>query len=347
MALVRIVSLSWLLAVTAPQVHGGSIEPVVAFSLSDSLLVDVNANGIAEAGDTLLYHGRLTNVGNLIGLAAQVELTPGIGASLVAGSVLISDDNASNGHVLIGNTPGDADVLIFLGTLRANGGSAEFSLHARINEPVPDGLTSIMTQGEVTGANFTRSLSLDPDHGSTDGATVTPVQAATPQPELSAILSVVAGKDINGNQQLDGNEVAHVSVIIRNNGDISANSVEYQHTLPAELSTATGASIWSADLGNLAPGDTTWLSYELKLQSDLRGSKWLRLQGRVSAANHQLLMTSDPASPAAAEATPLAVHGSPIAVPTSSAWSRCLLATLFLVTAFSLTRCRIPRSFGH
>ena len=347
MSLARIICLSWLLALTVPQAHGGSIEPDVQFSLSDTLVVDANDNGVAEPGDTLQYQGRLTNVGNLIGLAAQVELTPGTGATLVPGTVHISDHNASNGHVLIGNSTGDTDVLIFLGTLSAGGGSAEFSLQARIDEPLPDGTISVSTQGEVTGANFTRSLSIDPDHSSADGATVTPVQSLTPQPQLAATLNVVPGQDINGNRRLDGTEVAQVSVAIRNIGDVAAHSVQYRHRLPAALLANDGTAEFSADLGILAPGEITQLDYQLNLQSDLRGSKWLSLQGLVSAADHATVLTSDPLSPDAALATPLAVHGAPIAVPTSNVWSLCLLSALMLLSGFWLTQRRTRPGSGH
>lgn len=319
----KVLMFAWLIAGPAA---AGSIEPNVQFSLADELALDHNGNGRAEPGDIIVYVGQVSNSGNLLALAAQVAVTPGSGATLLTGSVVIDPANHSSGFVLSGNDAGEAAAVVFLGTLLAGGGTAGFQFAATIDDPLPLGIDQIQTQGQVTGANFTASDSIDPDFPTTGGVTVTAVFPAAVAPLLEASLSVSSIDDVNGNGRLDVHEWAELTVHIANVGDGAALNVAYQHHFPVHLRGSGGQTNVSVSLGDLAAATETAHAYWVRPVFHLVGARHIDLQGVVTADHHDGLPTDNRATPRLQDTTPLAVHGSPpMGIPAMGP-----VATLFL-----------------
>lgn len=141
--------------------------PVVGASKTAALLVDLDGDGAADPGDTLLYTVTLTNTGLGDATAVVFADAPDPATALVVGSVV-----PSQGTVLVGNTAGDTTVQVDVGPLAASGGSATIAFQALIDDPPPAGVFSVANQGQVSGGNFAPFLTDDPATGAAADPTV-------------------------------------------------------------------------------------------------------------------------------------------------------------------------------
>jgi uncharacterized repeat protein (TIGR01451 family) len=127
-------------------------------TLADAFLTDADGSGFFSPGDTLRYTAELRNEGSVD--AETVRLTDGLDEDLllVPGSV-----TASRGTVSSGNAAADSDVSVDLGTLAAGGDSATVTFDATLNPFLPDDVTAVQTQGQVTAAAVGLVPTDDPD----------------------------------------------------------------------------------------------------------------------------------------------------------------------------------------
>src|SRR6185369_15935972 len=118
------------------------------------LVVDVNANGQVNPGDTLQYTVVITNTGNQNAAGAVFTNLAPLNTQLVVGSV-----TTTQGSVTTGNTGGDTSVAV--------------------NIALPPGVTQITCQGTVTGTNFPPKVTDNPATGTPDDPTAITVTVAT------------------------------------------------------------------------------------------------------------------------------------------------------------------------
>ncbi|MGI9433100.1 MAG: hypothetical protein ACR2PQ_12840 [Myxococcota bacterium] len=149
---------------------GNVLPPELAIGLlrvhvADALVNDADGSGFFSPGDTLRYTADLVNQGSVDADTLQLVDGLGEGLLLVPGSV-----TTSRGTVTSGNLPGDSGVVVDLGTLAAGGDTATVSFEAVLNPLLPDGVTSVQTQAEVTGADVGVVPSDDPDAEGPPGA---------------------------------------------------------------------------------------------------------------------------------------------------------------------------------
>ncbi len=138
----------------------------------DSLAVDADGNGVVSPGDTILYAITITNSGDDPATSAMFYDAPDGNTSLVIGSVQVS-----YGTIISGNSPGDIDVLVDIGTISATT-SVTVNFRVTINDPFPPGVPEVVNYGMVgfndeTGAPR-GEITDDPDTPGVD-YTYTPV----------------------------------------------------------------------------------------------------------------------------------------------------------------------------
>lgn len=94
---------------------------------------------------------------------------------------------ATQGSVLTGNVAGDTTIGVDLGTLNAGGGSATVTYEVTLNDPFPEGVTTVINQGLVSGSNFPNVPTDDPSTAPMDDPTVVSivVRAVAEIPTLS------------------------------------------------------------------------------------------------------------------------------------------------------------------
>jgi uncharacterized repeat protein (TIGR01451 family) len=131
------------------------IEPDITFTKSDEFL-DVDGNGVLNIGDTIRYTVIASNAaeaGNAGEVLFYSQVDPN--TNLIVGSV-----STSQGIIASGNTSGDTEINVDLGTL-LKGTSATITFDVKVSS-VGEG-NIISCQGILSGSNFDDILSDDPD----------------------------------------------------------------------------------------------------------------------------------------------------------------------------------------
>lgn len=131
--------------------------PAVSATKSAAVVVDADADGRADPGDTVEYTVVVTSTGtqDAVGLSFNDMLD--VNTSLVVGSV-----TTTQGTVVVGNSAGDTSVAVDVGTLGGLGGAATLVFRATLADPFPSGVLSITNQGSVVGTNVSVVLTDDP-----------------------------------------------------------------------------------------------------------------------------------------------------------------------------------------
>jgi uncharacterized repeat protein (TIGR01451 family) len=154
--------------------------PRIAAELQDSFARDLLGNGLAVAGDDLVYVLTVSNpsLTAALDLVVATPLDPHL--SLDVGSV-----TTTAGVVTAGNAAGDAVATVHLPSL-APGDSFTIRFTATVG-PLPAGLRLLSTQSTLTGGNFSPTVSDDPDTPEPLDPTTTPVGAAPGPPPVQSI----------------------------------------------------------------------------------------------------------------------------------------------------------------
>ncbi len=184
-----------------PTIIPVSGTPVISATKADLLFVDANGNGQLDPGETVRYTVVITDTGNVD--VSGVVFSSGIdpNTQLVVGSV-----TTSQGTVTTGNSGGDTSVSVNVGTVSGGGGSVTIQFDVTVNNPFPPGVTQIACQGTVTGSNISPTPTDDPDTGTPNDPTVTPVVTAvvTEIPTLDqwGLLALIAALFVVGASRL-------------------------------------------------------------------------------------------------------------------------------------------------
>ncbi len=224
-------------------------DPLLEAFKSDALLTDNDLDSVPSPGDVLRYTVLIDNVGNvgLTGLAFND--TPGANTQLVPGSVV-----TTLGTVLMGNGAGDTDVSVDIGSL-GGGAQVTITFDVTINNPLPAGVIQVVNQGFVSSDQLPDEPTDDPDGGSEDEPTPTPV-TATPILELDKSVTLLTDADGNGVPS-PGDTLSYTLTAI-NIGNAAATGVVITDTPDANGTFIAGSVISTAGLvtiGNTA-GDT-------------------------------------------------------------------------------------------
>ncbi|GEM_PF-6275933 len=157
-------------------------------TMVDQLLNDVNLNGMVDPGDRIRYS--ITIPAASSGTGAELTMTPDADTLLVVGSV-----SSSHGSVTSGNTAGDTDVTVLIGTLPAS--DVTITLDVLIADPLHGG-SPVCNQATLSVSGGSSIVSDDPDDatGSTD-FTCTEIFLDTTPPVLTvpADVEVADGDD--------------------------------------------------------------------------------------------------------------------------------------------------------
>ncbi len=205
---------------------------------SDALLIDNNINNQANPGDTIRYTIVVDNNGITDANGVTFSDVPDPNTSLVVGSV-----TTTQGVILTGNTAGDVDVAIDLGTMIA-AASITITFDVTINNPLPVGVFQISNQGTIDSDEFEPIDTNDPDTGPDDDPTITPVIAEH---------DLTVSKDDGGITATAGSTITY-SINYANSGDQNSSGVQLFETVPDNTIFNSGANPdpWVCVPGNMA-----------------------------------------------------------------------------------------------
>ncbi|MEZ4709523.1 MAG: hypothetical protein R3A44_20100 [Caldilineaceae bacterium] len=154
-------------------------RPLVQATKTDLLFIDADEDGRVSVGDTLLYRISAVNVGNLEATGVVIEDTPDSHTTLIANSV-----QTAQGVVPTGNSTGDNQVVIDVGTLPSKGGNVVVSFMVTVNSTT--NISHLVNQAHVKiddpnepGVQFALDTD-DPDTDAKADTTRTPVRTTPP-----------------------------------------------------------------------------------------------------------------------------------------------------------------------
>ena len=164
--------------------------PALVATLAGQIAVDADGSGNVSPGDTLAYTLSLSSIGTqqVTGIRAVVPVPDG--ATLVAGSVTAGQGTAAAGP----------DVDVAVGTL-APFQQDTIGFRLKLANPLPDGLTALVTRGTVTSDQLDPIHTDDPQTVTVGDGTSIPIGSAGGNPELP-------GATVSGLSLADGARVA-------------------------------------------------------------------------------------------------------------------------------------------
>lgn len=162
----------------------------ITLTKTDLLSSDADDNNLVSPGDTLFYALTIVNPGTIPVQQIRVVDTLDANVTLVVGSVM-----SAQGTVTQGNSPGDTQVIVEIGTLAA-GARTTLNFQVTIKPQVND--TQIQNQAAATFANTEAGstgqmtvLSDDPDTNEGMDATISPLNGNQPRPSAKLFLPLI------------------------------------------------------------------------------------------------------------------------------------------------------------
>ncbi|MFC1968741.1 DUF11 domain-containing protein, partial [Chloroflexota bacterium] len=157
-----------------PLTFGDPLNPNIEATKADSLFDDADSSGGYSPGDTILYTIVITNDGNVEANGvtfADTDAQMDANTTLVDGSVTTTQGTVTSGN---GGGP-DTSVGVDVGNM-IDAATATITFKVTINDPlVPATTVQLENQGMVSGINVDDEPTDDPDTGTDDDPTVTPV----------------------------------------------------------------------------------------------------------------------------------------------------------------------------
>ena len=292
--------------------------PVLEASKTDVLFDDLGGDGMASAGDTLLYQVSIRNNGNATALDVVFSDTPDPLTALVAGSV-----QTSQGAVTSGNA-GSPPIMVALGDL-APGATAIVSFRVVIDPDIPAKITQVSNQGLVSGDNAVEVSTDDPDTANPDDPTDTPLGT---NPVLVATKVDRLSVDADANLVPSAGDTLEYRIRIENTGNGPANNLVFSDTpdvntalVPGSVQTTLGSVTGGqagtppvvVEIATLPAGAEVLITFEVVIDDPLAGGvTMVSNQGVVSSDEVPDVPTDDPDSPDPDDETDTPLGNAPI-----------------------------------
>jgi large repetitive protein len=163
---------------------GPGPQPALAALKADSLNLDLDDDGQADAGDTIVYLVTLRNTGAAPATAAVFTSPVPAGTTLVPDQVI-----TPVGTVLSGQSADDTEVTIEIPMIGA-GETIHIAFEVEVFDPIPEGLEEIACQGTLLASNHRPIPTDDPDTLLRDDPTLTPLDLGPIGPPPAEIPTV-------------------------------------------------------------------------------------------------------------------------------------------------------------
>jgi uncharacterized repeat protein (TIGR01451 family) len=230
--------------------------PNVVNDKAASLSLDNNGNGKADSADQITYAIAVSNTGQVDATGVTLRDTPDANTTLMTGTVAIVQ---GSGVVVSGNSPGDSDVFVQLGTIAPNA-MAQVSFVVEVNSNLPTGTTTISNQAIVRGDNVPDTPSDDPSTSDPDDPTDVPAGDSPGGGPPTAITLIdfraVTDQDAIRVLWTTGAELRTAGYeILRSSSPDRAGAVSLSDPILARGSGGGGASYTYTD-GSVRPGVT-------------------------------------------------------------------------------------------
>ncbi|MCL4860529.1 MAG: DUF11 domain-containing protein [Caldilineaceae bacterium] len=273
-----------------------------------ALVADFNQDGVANPGDIIGYTVVITNVGNNGGSFTFTDAVD-INTTLIPSSI------AANPGVMTSSAAGFTVNQINLGA----GEVGTIRFHARVNNPLPAGVTQVANQGVVSAPNAPTVVTDDPTTSAMGDATVTLVVAS---PLLAVTKSDALAVDRDQDGLVSPGDDLEYAITVRNTGNQAAANLMIDDTPDGNSTLVVGSVVAGPNAqvvtGNntgdtkvrvalnspLAVGDAVAVTFRVRVNAPLPlDVTELRNQALVTGSNVAPTPSDDPATPAPGDAT--------------------------------------------
>ncbi len=281
---------------------------------ADSLFVDIGGDGNVSPGDTLKYVIVIENtgVGDITGIVFSDS--PGSYTALVAGSVTTDKgSDASSG----------GNVQVDVGTLNA-GQQATITFQVIVDNFLPEGVTQVSNQGEVSNNELPNQNTDDPDTPAGGDATVTTVGA-------TIVLEMEATKEDLVSGDVYPGDTIEYRVVIENTGTGDITGIvfddspgSYLALVPGSVTTDKGSDASSGtdvqvNVGTLIPGEQATITFTVDVASLIPGTVTeVSNQGDISSTDLPTFQTDDPDVGGSSDPTTTTITSLPVCAVTIS-----------------------------
>lgn len=284
-------------------------------TMKDSLLVDVDADGKADPGDTIRYSLNVANTAGAGATSVVLMNTPDEKTALVTGSV-----QTSSGTVTFGNGAGNSLVRIAMTGLKP-GATATAQFDVVVKNGIDPAQPNISTQATLSGSNFASVPSDDPDTGAANDATSTTLDL-NPM-KVDKTVALASDADSSGGVT-SGDTISYV-IVLRNTGTSALTGIVVNDTLDANISivpgsvtttlgTVTagneaGARSVAVNVGQLDGGLSATIQLQVSVNGPLAPASFVILnQASVTGSNFAATVSDDPRSAAGLDATGIGIQ---------------------------------------
>ena len=304
---------------------GDNWGPTISATKTDALFTDADNNSYPSPGDTLEYTIVISNTG----LFSANDV---VFHDVITDANLTLDDNVTTtqGTIIKGNTLGDNEVEIDIGTISPDG-TVTITFRVTINDPLPDGVTEVCNHGTVVGSNFSSVPTDDPQTSEINDETCTPV---TSEPLIESFKAASLFTDADFNGVPSPGDTLKYTIIVENNGNSTATDVTFTDTPDANTSLVVGSvtttqgtvtsgngggdTSVSVNIGAIDGGGTQVTIIFRVVIDDPFPSNATEVcnQGVVTGSNFTNEPTNDPSTEANDDETCVAVTSAPIITAT-------------------------------
>ncbi len=305
----------------------GAADPTRTVAMADPVLnaektvvleTDADGDSIPTPGDRLRYAITISNSGNAAAGGVALDDAPDANSSLIADSISISQ-----GTVVSGDSPGDAELSVALGSI-GPGASATVAFSVTINNPLPLFTREISNQGTVSSDELPPFSSDDPGQPGLSDPTVIAV-SASPKFLVEKTASLFEDADNSGFPS-PGDTLLY-TIRVSNIGDIADPGPTLTDAIGPNLTLLPGVTV---DQGIVLSGDSAGDSSAAVRFNTLNGGESFTASFRaridsplpagVVRVSNQALLTplglpaqpsDDPQQPGAADPTETMVQATP------------------------------------
>ena len=292
--------------------------PELSVSKFATLATDNNTNGIINANDVVLYRATIRNTGNINATGVIYTDAPDINTA-IDGPI-----QTNYGTVTSGNTYGDRTIIVTLGTIQPNS-QVDIVYYTRVNPTLPAEYTVIRNQGVLTSNELATVVSDDPTTLPPNDSTEKSVVASA---KLTATQSVRLVTDNDANGVASAGDTLLYTLLMRNSGEIPAETVALTNTLDTALTLITtslnstigtltsntngNAHNFNATFGTIGPKAEARISYLATIRSPLQSSiAVIQHQAIITSNNAPTAFSDDPDTLAVDDPTSITVQNKP------------------------------------
>jgi len=231
----------------------------------------------------------------------------------------ISTVMTTHGTVTMGNTEGDTEIGVDIGTIQP-GESVVITYLLQVNSDAPEGAL-IKGQGQVGSNELPDEPTDNLNSVAVNDPTVAGIIGSSDTWVNANISAKKTAADMNAGKPEPGDKIKY-RVTITNEGPDTAKNLIFTDSAPLYTSLVSGSvqsdrgavkegALFNVFIGDLAPGESVTIEFEVTIDADAPINALIAGQGVVTGDGNIVVFTDDPLTPEPKDSTLMRVAGMP------------------------------------